>query len=445
MALFLLSLCVLIFSIYFYLIGLWYLCFIPLMFFFVLVWYFTSNMNLKTRAFEVLWKYSLFIAWFIILGGLAILFHFFNFSLINISLILVWMNLFLRIWSYLFNYKDWKSIFQFGYYISIFFLLLNAFILTNLHPNISGKYWFFDIFSIVFVAQLGIIWFIVFVVSLKAEIENYMIYKLLFFCIWTVILIVIKEVENLYFALFIWNILLLALYSLIYKTLKKKPPVQEQIVEISVKRILAWERINKKNSDKRQNNFLNAVYNFFDKMPNFMKYFLEFFNTAIILILIVNYILNMWMIQDVYSQILYWFVIACYIVNVYVLKKIWYTNFVQRLLIFLVINFAIYISLFSIYNWNIASAIWWLIVRNIFSNLMIFYTHKNFINKILQKSDYIYWLVSVAIAMIANIILLVWKTKLASQLLFALIFVYLWIQWMILFYSIRYVKDKYFN
>jgi len=80
---------------------------------------------------------------------------------------------------------------------------------------------------------------------------------------------------------------------------------------------------------------------------------------------------------------------------------------VQRLLIFLVINFAIYISMFSIFKSNISQSIMWLVIWNVVSNLLVFYTHKTPLYKILQKSDYVYWLVTVFIALIVNVILLI--------------------------------------
>lgn len=437
MALLLMSLVIMVFVVYFYLIWLWYLSLLPLMLFFILVWFFTSAMNIKTQMFDNLAKYSLFVAWLVILAWIWLMLHFFGFSLTDISIWLTIVNLVLWIWSYLLSYKDGKLVFQIWYYMSLVFLLVNIYIQTNL-------LWFFDVFNIVWIAQLWVIWFIVYVVWMRVKIEDYMIYKLLFFCVWAVIIIVINQIQNLYLALFIWSVLLFGIYNFMYDVLKRRPPVQEKVVDVSIKRILAWDRIIQKTSDKRQSDFFKAIHVFLEKMPTFMKYFLDFFNTAIILILIVNYISNLWVVMDVYSQILYRLVIVLYIANVYVLRKIWYTNILQRFLIFLVINFAIYISMFSIFKSDISQAIMLLVVRNIASSLMVFYTHKTPLYKILQQNDYVYWIVSVFVALVANIVLLISKSSLPWQLLFALIFLYLWIQGMVLFYSIRYVKTKFF-
>jgi hypothetical protein len=107
---------------------------------------------------------------------------------------------------------------------------------------------------------------------------------------------------------------------------------------------------------------------------------------------------------------------------------------------FLVINFAIYVSLFSYFNWDLWSIVTWWIFWNIFSASMIFYVHRfAFFSKIFNKIDYSYRIVATIIAMIVNLILLA-KTDMPWELIFFLILLYLWLQGMILFYAIKYVE-----
>jgi len=89
-----------------------------------------------------------------------------------------------------------------------------------------------------------------------------------------------------------------------------------------------------------------------------------------------------------------------------------------------VINFAIYISLFSYFNGNIGAIVSWAILRNIISASLIFYAHKiPMLAKIFSPIEYTYWLVATVVALIVNIILLR-NTTLPGELVFFLVLLY---------------------
>lgn len=124
MALFLLSLGLMSFILFFYGIGLRYLGFLPIIFIASFISYHGMTATIKTKSSEVLGKYSLYIAWIVMLTGFVGVLNFFSVPLINISLTLIAINALLRATSYLVNYKDGKSVFAVGYYVALIFLLL---------------------------------------------------------------------------------------------------------------------------------------------------------------------------------------------------------------------------------------------------------------------------------------------------------------------------------
>ena len=111
MALFLLSIGFISFILYFYGIGLRYLGFLPIVFLASFISYHGMTSTIKMKSSEALGKYSLYIARIVILTGFVGVLNFFNVDLTNISLTLIGINLFLRIGSYLVDYKDGKSVF----------------------------------------------------------------------------------------------------------------------------------------------------------------------------------------------------------------------------------------------------------------------------------------------------------------------------------------------
>jgi len=431
MALLLLSTVILWFVLFFYGIGLRYLAFIPLLFLGLFFWYYGATKTIKTTWTEVLQKYSLYFAWIIIMAGLVGVFNFFGMDLINSALWLLSLNLLLRIASQLFNYQDGKSVFQIGFYFCIALLLIISLAL-------GGRIVFFNVFSMLRVLHLWIVAFMIFLVGLHQPVEKYMWYKLGVLSLGTIFLVVFDQIKNIYLALTINSLILTGLYYLVYKVFQFTPVSADKKKDVSVRRILAGERIT---APKKvfTSKTVEALYGFMTAMPWRTKQVLELFNVILILILIVYYITHMGSFAAV-NHLLYRAVIATFIANVFLLKKVGYNSVVQNLVVFLVINFAIYVSLFSYFSGDVGAVVSRGIIRNIVSSSMIFYAHKvPMLAKIFSKTDYMYRIVASVGAMIVNVILLM-RTELPGELIFFLVLVYLGLQSMVLFYAAKYLS-----
>lgn len=428
MPLFLLSLGLIAFILYFYGIGLWYLWFLPIIIIASFMSYQGLTSSLKTKTSEIFEKYSLYITWTIVLIGIVGILNFFGFELSKISMILIGINLLLWIWSYFTNYKDGKSVFQWGYYMSLLFLLLVS---TAFSTN--GE--ILKIFNYIRVFNFAVVWFICLVVWLYKEVESYMQYTLFIFGIGTIIIIITESTHNIYLWVAISILVLTGVFSLMFKILQQKPLTQEKKKSISVRRILAGERITepKKYFNSK---FIETIYEFTYNMPTTTKQILELINILLMFTVVVYYITHG---QDFShsNELLYWITIAFFIGNVLILKKAGYNSVIQNLAVFLVINFAVYISLFSYFEGNIWSMVVWWIWRNLLSSIGIFYAPK-YMQHIFQKVDYIYRIITILVAMVINIILLI-KSNITWQLVFFLVLLYLGIQSMIVYYALKYV------
>jgi len=381
------------------------------------------------------------VAWIIIMAGLVWVFNFFGMDLINSALWLLSLNLLLRIASQLFNYQDGKSVFQIGFYFCIAMILVISLALW-------GRAVFFNVFSMLRVLHLWVVAFFIFLVGLHQEVDTYMWYKLGVLSLWTIFLVVFDQIKNIYLALTINSLLLTGLYYLVYKVFQFTPVSDEKKKNVSVRRILAGERITAPKKVFTSNGTLQvlctsktveALYGFMTAMPWRTKQVLELFNIILILILILTYITHMWDFAAV-NHLLYRAVIATFIANVFLLKKVGYNSVVQNLVVFLVINFAIYVSLFSYFSGDVGAVVSRGIIRNIVSSSMIFYAHKvPMLAKIFSKTDYMYRIVASVGAMIVNVILLM-RTELPGELIFFLVLVYLGLQSMVLFYAAKYLS-----
>ena len=420
-----------IFIAYFHAIWLWYIWLIPLILLIGTLVYSIWDLSLKSKVNSLVADYWLFLAWIIIMIWFFLSAKFFDVSTTNSILFLIILNVLFFLWSYLFKYEDWKKIAHIWFLASVLSFIIYTRIIFWAKAT-------FQTFSYMLVLYFSLIWFTIFILWIKYEITENL--KYLFFVLtwWVIILLLYKIIPNLYVFLIVLVVLLQVLYSSIYYILWHKPPSLYEQKEISVRRILAWERILKKQNDWKIK-ITQEVYEFIDKMPQIVKYCMEWINTFVILLLIYLYFKNTLSLNWSVEQIFYWVIMFGFIVNVYSLKKIDYTSIIQRLITFLVINFAIYISLFSAFKWDIELVALFGIVRNIVSTSMVFSIHKTKIWSYLKKIDYSFWIFITLLAMIINIILL-FNTQIQRAFLFPMILLYVWIQWFLVYYSIKYIK-----
>lgn len=415
---------------YFYAIWLWYVGFVPLLVFLIALIYYISGISLKDRWRNIIQTYWLFLAWIVVMIGLFGVLKFFNIPAVNSWLFLMWLNIFVRIGSYLFKYDDGKALAQVWYYLSIVSLLTYIWILNWFNT-------FFLWFCMIWIFSLALVSFIVFVVWLYHDIEKYINYTLFVLIVWGVWLSLYRKIQNIYIFLLVFVTFLWFIYTYLHHILSHKPPTDNQKKEISVRRILAWERVLKELSQNSK--LLNSIYTFVSEIPLSVKFFLEWANIVVIILLIYLYFQNALALQWNIEQIFYWIITAGFIINVFLLKKIYYTSIAQRLVTFIVINFAIYISLFSAFQSDMSKIVFLAIIRNILCAMSVFHIHKTNIWIYIKKIDYLFWIFTTILALAVNVVLLI-RTDIIWQLLFPIILLYVWIQGMILYYSIKYVN-----
>lgn len=431
MSIFLLLIALSGFVVFFWAIWLWYLAFLPIIFLLIFMSYHVWNIWEKIKFRKDFQQYLILLARIVIMTGLGISLHFFGLSNIVVAQVLIILNLVLRIWSYVFFYKDGKTIFQIWYYLSIVFLISNLF-------NLIWWWWIAKVLSWFWAMHMAIVWFLLLVVWMFFETNRYLRYKFGILIIWSIILIIINQIQDFYLALFISSLLLSWVYIAIHKIISSRPPSIEQKKTISVRRILEWERINKKQKPFKKQ-FHREIYEYLINMPKIAKYALEALNILLIVLLVIVYIRNIGIAFGWRHEWLYRIMMASFVINVMLLKRIWYTSIIQRLIVFAVINFAIYVSLFSLCDGNIWQIAWAALLWNIFCAILIFYAPKTFVWQYFQKIDYIFWLITTLLAMVVNIILFN-RTDMPGQLLFGIIFLYIGIQGMTLFYATKHIS-----
>lgn len=426
MFLFLFSLAVIAFALYFYSLWVWYLGLIPLLMLFLFFGY-TSWFKQPSFSFssQNILRYSLYFAWLIILLSFLGLFSFLNIWFpLSFLWLIAWSSV-LRMWSYLFGYEDGKKIFQFGYYVVlILFLIISSF-------HFSWQQFFAVVLALA-AMHSAIIGFLIFIIGTWYIIDRSLFYTFFVTILFVLFFSVIKLIPNFTGALAVNSVLLMWLYLWLRWFLQQKPPVRWNI---SVRRILAGEKVL--NTRIFSHRILQRMFEFIDDMPIFFRYVLEFLNILIVICVIWFFVGHRWFLND-YTQFLYWVIIGFFVGNTLILKKLSYTSAFQNLFLFLVVHFALYISFFSYFEGNLQSIVFWSIMWNIATSLFLFYAPK--ILKMLTKLDYRYWIAASILAFIINAVLLV-RSGLTGELIFFLLLLYIGGEGILLFYGTKYVLD----
>ncbi len=432
MTLFLLCMWILGFVLYFYAIGMWYIGFLPLLFLGILFAYYGTHEWLKNRSTSILQEYSLLISWGIILCGILGIGNFFGVGLISLCLILLVLNLWLRILSYLVDYIDGKDVFKRWYYAVAVFLLVSMTVF-------EGRSWFLQTFSLLWVFHLGVCGFFVGIVHIKTPVLDEFLPLLTVFLLWSFGIFFLYRIPNTYIALSLFGTLLTWAYLGI-RFYNDVLPKQQAQAHVSVRRILAGERITKQ-KPYLHSPITKLLFTLLSQMPSYATRALELMNIFLIFALMYHYLGHIALFGNI-NHIFYRVVIALFVHNVFLLKKLGYNSIIQNLVIFLVINFALYVSLFSYFNGDVWAVVSRAILRNVVSASLLFYAHTvPMLAKVFSPKEYLYRIIATVAALVVNIILMI-NTSLPGELIFFLVLLYIGIEWMLLFYAVRYIHGK---
>ena len=416
-----------LFSAFFYLIWLWYLALLPIAVFIFMLSHWIKNVFTWIKL-EILWeKRSLILIWLVTMIWISWILFFIWVKEISVYLTLLILNTLVWFWSHIFKYEDGKLVFEIWTWIMVIIILW-----TSLF-----SWWFFVFCEAATLLSCFMLWvysflqFIIWIFYPRDEKWQYEVPILWAIVIWWTIIKYFYPAWWIFpLILFILTILFVCVYFIQHWEMPSK-----ETVSISVRRILAWERIFKKfNIPKRK----VSLYEWLDGSPKWFERIFEFINLWILIFMLCFFFYWIFTSSEIKLNLWYWWWIVLFLVNVFLLKRIWYASDVSRFALALVANFVLYsmllISWSSISNILPFLIVWWFVCQ-----IALFFVDRININLFWEK-DYVYWTIVTFIAFVCNIILLC-RVDLPGQFLFSLIFLYVWIELMLMYYIIRFLND----
>jgi len=417
-----------LFSTFFYLIGLWYLALLPLAVLIFMLSHGIKNVFSWIKLEILREKWSLIVIRLITMIGISWILFFIWIKEISVYLSLLILNIVLMFGSRIFDYEDGKLIFEIWAWLMVVVILW----------TVLFSSWFFPFFNTILLMASLMLWvyaFMQFIIWIFYPTDEKWLYEIvILWCIaigWSII-------NHFYPAEWIFGLsffLLALVFCGIYIVQQREMP-KEQTARISVRRILAWERIFKKLNVPQWKILLHERL---EKSPKRFERAFEFFNIGLLIFLLLFFFWWIFTSSDVSLWLGYWLGIALFLINTFLLKRIWYATDVSRFALALIANFVLY-SVLLISGSSIESVLPFLIVWGFLCQIALFFVDR--INLTLfSDKDFVYWMISTFIAFVCNIILLC-RVDLPGQFLFSVIFVYVGAELALMYYIFNFLRER---
>lgn len=356
-------------------------------------------------------------------------------------LLLIWINIIWWLISYIVYYYDGKHFFHSWYYVWLLLFIINVVIYKNWSMGLI-------MFSLSYMLTMALYWFLCYIIGIFRPVESWNYYMWLFFLNISIVSLIYRiHQDTLYIGIFFSQLYITALYWYIYRILQQweKPVIYNHI---TVEDVLAGSRITAPIYKKQHqsSNIIQILYKFLGDMPTIIKYLLSTLNVAIIIILMILFTIDIsttWI--NWFNHLIYRWAIICFIINTVILKILDYGYLIQRISVFFVLHFALYISAWWFWWWDLLTIALLAVIWNIINSIMIQYTPALSMiyiwRYVLSSSDYRYWIMSNVVMLVINVIIIA-MLPISGQILFSLIFLYLWLQIFLMIYNISHISKQ---
>ncbi len=426
-----------LFSWYFYGIWSWYLSFLPLVVFFLLfLGAFLKNTSFSySNLFQS--KTIFFVLWGMIMVALCLVLSFLGIAMLEVLFALLGVNILALLVGYIANISLAEDITYLSYLIVVLFLLGYSYFFPFSSFYFVDMLWYLSLFTSLFV---GIICF---VFSRYWSIAKYFRYH--FF----IIVLVTLFVGIFYYwwvnvwTFFVYFLFLFFLFMFFYYlSLSSVSLVPDR--EITVRKILAWERILPKLQKMHPSTLFSSYFKkysdrvqaYLSEAPLYMKYFFESLNLSGFFGFLIMY----FFVSQVsfpffwWFSWLYWGICLLFLGNIFLLKSMNYISLLQKFGMFFWVNIVLYSVFFTFFTALSSELVLYLILANMFYSFFLFQLHAFFPMIDRNRYDYFLALGVDGFAVCINIFFLA-QLDISGQIIFALAFLYIAIK-VLLFFSL---------
>jgi len=442
----------LIFILFFYAIGFWWLGLIPLIVMIVMLLWTQkwttiestdSNLPSEPRFTlegfnDFMTKNALVIAWsLIVLWGWWLIDIYANLWWQQLFWLL-WVHIVLWGWSYLYDFDDGKKIFHVGYYVTLTLVFIQLFRFVDLYTFVH----YVMAFVVMTMAVYASIVFLMTALDKKVDSMIKYIFFILF-NISVIILIYLWWRDDLHSAVVLAQVYLMALYVIIYGTWWYYDQIKDDVVldeDHLAEEILEWKRVLWRRVPFISDAVVTIQW-FLDGLDKRTSFTLSFMNIVLVVIQLYLFVVGFWWSWWWVVQLVFWFGLAAFFVNYLLLREIWFSHQLQRSFAFVLLNFWIYLSIIEWFGANIFWIVILWITWSLLNSFVIFLSKRLHLDTLLEKQDFIIWMGTTVLSSLVNMYFIL-RLPLSGQFRFSVMFVYMWIQSVLLLYALRHILRK---
>ncbi len=423
----------LLFGLFFVYTGNWYFCFVPIVVI-MSIWLVSSKKHEIPSLKSFYYDNMFIISWFMIIFGVSGLLYYGNTDIIYIVWLIIISNTFLLALSYLQDYEDGKSIFEYWYWMS---MIIYTIVIVRYGFRLNDVSLIISLFSFVPIFTASLYVRLLTTIGSITKIPTSMYYKAIFWinCILVYWLIYIFR-GDLVFGI-LGSIGYLTFVSWVYDYLSIYYFAYILPQSIDIKYILKWNKLFDLPPDN-YNSTIGNLWLYISSAPYLFQISQNIIITFLMTIVTGYMFWNSLFGQNIYL-ILYIMSIFLYIYNFYLSQKLKLDIEIQKIYIFFMINLVGYLVLYLLskdMTIRLAGGLIWNSITSIaivyYDDLYILYSWNKYINTAdfikLRPQDINYRIASNIVWLVMNIyIIIVSNFDNNIKIFFVLLVVWVWV------------------
>lgn len=360
-------------------------------------------------------------------------------SSLMIGIWLLWTNLVLWIVSYVLKYQDGKEVFHYWRYFASILLAISI-------ARLGAFELLFDMFLLRLACTMAVYAFLVFVLAVVIDQPPKSLQYPLFItfncCILYLIYYYTQQDLGLSLAVAQWYLLLIysGIWHMVYNQNTNWLVYHDDEDEL-FRHVLSWQKItrfNKKTTDATIA-LIDDLRQFLVEVTSWNKVLIWLLNIWLVIGQVTVFILAMQNIPASVDFIWLWAWVILFWASFVLLRSIWFSYKLQRVVAFVVINLALYLTIIAVFGNNIIYIVGLGIIWTVVNALLVMQHRVLDVYNYLTKKDYFYRIIWIGAISLCNIYFMI-RLPLSLQLVFSLICFYIGIQAFMIRYALRAIK-----
>jgi hypothetical protein len=435
-----------LFILYFLTVWSWVAALLPLlvMSIYVLnIWEFFDTDRIKRQDFhQLVLTYALPIAWIAIIIWLQWISSLY-YTGFEVWWLLIIMHIVMRLGSYILQYNDGKIIFQLWYFVSVIWFLITLSGLIGIVNSLFISMALIVVSALLYGAIIFLLSPVLTITWRMRDVFGKSESILLFFLGNLSLLFGIYAYarDSLALAMVFAQLYVMALYCVVYFVTRYADSVEvRDWQEFDVlHHVLSWKKLLWQRQPLTLDLLVDAS-RFIRSLDRPSQAFLSLLNIVVMIVLVIVFFEPLTIRPLWFHEVMFWFSIVCFFVNYMLLRVLWWYHTIQRVVAFFLITFGVYLTVMHIFGQSEIYLLLFGVIRSVVNSMIIFHTNHLWLDRYFDTTDYRYRIGSTLLATLFNMYFLT-RLPLWWQVIFSLLCLYLWVQWVLTRYNIRHVSQ----